>query len=803
MDGSNSGDIIVDMRETSPVKAGLEPVGHRENIANRMKTDLLARISATLTEEISYDSYASVDREKLAVRYIEALGIGPESKPDDYEYEFADTSDHTLLLKALTTFQAKALSALMPSPDMVVNVESDIDLSHIEDPKIRKAARKQLDQTIMRVRDFYNHYLIKAVPNYVEDFDQIINDCGLHGIGFRRILVDESYMKTPVRPIYVGLEDLILSYDATNFRGTGRVTHRYVTTTSDLLRGMISGQLIAEDVAPGMMYEVSRIKQIKDRTSGVQEPFNMAMNSHRMYDVFAYMFLAEDPHPMMMARPYVVTIHASTQKILAIKRNWEEGDPDEMPIEHFAGYVYSPGRNALMPIGLGALLTNVTMALRKAQRRGLDAAYLANHPAGFMVGGMSIRDPSTKLIPGELRTVDVGNGDIRQSILMNPFEGPDAGLISLYDRMNDAGKELGNMASIDFASMMKSGIAAGPALAAYDESTEFQTAVHRRLYRGHASELDIIHARLRQTMGGRRVMYGSGKYLEPDDLMKVVVRPAMKPGFVSRQRALIEAQAVLDLSEKNAEVINKRAAVEKFLSAMGTTDIADILLPDPEDNPPQPMDPVAEYMKLMRGEPLRAGPAQNHQAHIAAHVAQLGGLQSSSIPVQMGQAMSAALAAHIAEHQGLDMAVKVAATMGIPLEMLMEGMPPEMEAKIAPQMAAAIAAVEAERAPKDEQDPKIVVEQIRAESRAAIAEMQAEQKENDRKAKVEIARMQELAATKRNTDDNNMALVIAELKELGKQVDKLNTATPLNPNPQANVPVLNPSPPVPSLDPQP
>lgn len=783
----DNGDLlVVDTDAATPTDA--IPLGqHGANLAEHMDQLTLSSIATKLTEELSHDQNARADFEKLAARYIDALGVGPESDPDDTTYEFADTSNHPLLLKALTNFQAKALSALMPSPTQIADAVPAVDLDAIDDPAVRRTARAQMAKAVERVRHFYNWYLLKALPSYEEDLDLIIHECGLQGLGIRRVGVDPSYSKTPVRPLFVALEDLIISYDTKSFR-TGRLSHRRKETATDLVRAMQNGVYRVVDVVPGVAFEQSEVRKARDRVFGVNPTLYDEMGSHTVYDVFTYLFLNEDPHPQMFARPYVVTIHAQSQEVLSIRRNWLVDDPDETPLEHFAGYVYSPGRNAVTAMGLGALLTNITLALRKAQRRALDAAYLANHPSGFIVSGMSIRDDATPFTPGELRPVDVGSGDIRQSIMMNPFPGPDAGLMGLYDRMNEAGKELGNIASIDFAAMMKSGIAAGPALAAYDESTEFQTSVHRRLYRGHATELSIIHDRMREIYGGQKLQFGQGRFLEPEDLLLVDVVPAMKPGHVSRQRALMEAQSVYEISVANPQEVNKREAMQRLFEAMGVQQIDDLILPDPNTSPPPATDPVNEYLRVMRGEPIRPAPQQNHRAHIDAHVSQMRGLQASQLPVETGQLAAAALAAHIAEHEALDLMVQVSARLGLPIEALMEGLPPEMEAEIAPELAAVIAEIENARRPKEDQDPRIIVEQIRSETKLAIEQIQAQHKELDRQAKIELRRIQEEAATYRNITDNRYAIEIAELGVKGKPPVKPDIPAPPEYSPNTPVP---------------
>jgi hypothetical protein len=784
----STGDLIVPRAKT-PIAAGLNGPIDPDNIAARMDTAVLQRLSSTLTEQLAFDQNSRAGWDELAARFTEALGLGAESPSDDPEYDRADTSDHPLLLRALTTYQAKALAALMPKPDRVVHAECDLPLDDIPDAATRQAMEAKIRPAVERVQAFYNSYLLREIPNYVEDTDQIIYDNGLYGLGVRRIVDDWSSVRTPVVPVQVPLENLILSYDTKSFRGSGRISHRYEKSTTEIVKLLQSGKILPIELTAGTDFYTTMLAQARDKQFGLDDPIYSNDGVHTLYDTFCHLFLADDPHPDMLARPYVVTIHARSRQILAIRRNWREGDPEERPKEHFVGYVYSPGRNAVTAVGLGALLTNITLALRRAQRRALDAAYLANHPAGFVVGGMSIRSDNRRLIPGTLAEVDVANGDLSKSIFMNPFKGPDPGLLALYDKMNAEGRELGNVSSIDFQSMMKSGIAAGPALAAYDESTEFQTSVHRRLYHAHATELSIIHERLRERFGGARIPFGNGRFLEPDDLYVARVVPAMKPGFVSRQREMIEAQAVLELSGTKPDIFDAREAAIRYLEAINTRAPQTLIKPDPAVQPVQPSDPVNEYMRILRGEPVRAGVSQNHQAHIDAHTAQMAGIQNSSLPVAAGQAAAAALAAHIAEHQGLQLAVGVAAQLGMDPQTFVDGVPPEIEAQIAPAVAAAVAEIEAQRKPKDEADIRVAIEQMKSETKIAIEQMRAEAQEAELAAEERITKMVQTAETYRNDKDNFWAMEIAKLKvpkPAAAPIDPNPSTMPSNPNPNQN-----------------
>jgi hypothetical protein len=435
-----------------------------------------------------------------------------------------------------------------------------------------------------------------------------------------------------------------------------------------------------------------------------------------------------------------------------------------------------------MGIGLGQIMRQATKALRKAQRRGLAAAYLQNHPSGFKLSNLSIRDSDTKVKHGEFIDVDSPTGDIRAALMLHPFQGPSPGLLTMSDKMEQNARELGGIASIDFAQLMKSGVAAGPAMAAFEELTEFQTSVQRRLYKAHRKELEVIHDRMQMIFGNKVVPFGEDQQLQPGDLMMVKVLPYMRPGQASRQRQILEAQAIWDMGTTSPDLINRRLAGENLIGALGSPDAAELIIPDKAAEEVVPADPISEYAGLLAGMPLKAGPGQNHQAHIDTHAVQMEMLKVSQLPIERGDLAAATLAAHIAEHMGLQLMVEVSSRIGVPLEQMGPEMPPEMELQLAPLIAQAVAAIEAERRPPNPDDGKLAVEQVRREgakereiikgqavlTKTQITARQAREIELLRQRHaVELQEDKDEAAMDREIEDNTVALQIAKLKGSG------------------------------------
>jgi hypothetical protein len=109
----------------------------------------------------------------------------------------------------------------------------------------------------------------------------------------------------------------------------------------------------------------------------------------------------------------------------------------------------------------------------------------------------------------------------------------------------------------------------------------------------------------------------------------------------------------------------------------------------------KPRDPVTENQNLLNNKPVKAFIYQDHNAHITVHMAAAQDPHIQQLLAQspqMAQSIGAALAAHVAEHLGMEMRKQIEQAMGQTLPPYNEDsdeveMSPEMEVKVS-QMAA-------------------------------------------------------------------------------------------------------------------
>jgi hypothetical protein len=169
---------------------------------------------------------------------------------------------------------------------------------------------------------------------------------------------------------------------------------------------------------------------------------------------------------------------------------------------------------------------------------------------------------------------------------------------------------------------------------------------------------------------------------------------------------------------------------------------ADKLVPVDEDQTPR--DPISENMSFLTGKPTKAFIYQDHDAHIATHMALI---QDPSIAAAMGQTpmaqqMQAAVAAHISEHLAFSYRAKVEEQLGVQLPAPDAQMDEDTEVQVSKLVAQASQqllksnqnkaqqAQQAQAAQQAAQDPKMQMQQ---------AEIQLQQQDLQRKQQKDVA----------------------------------------------------------------
>ena len=666
---------------------------------------------------------------------------------------------HPLLAEAVTHFQAQTYRELLPAggpvDTQVMGVTSD--------PKLEQANR---------VKNFMNYQLTYKMEEYDPEMDQMLFYLPLAGSAFKKSYYDPSVGRAVSR--FVKAEDLVVPYTTNDLVTASRITHVIRMTENDLKKLQLSG--FYRDVSMGSPSYIKqndlqdKIDELEgvDRTGGDDE--YTLLEVHGEFDLDGFEDKDENGEPTGLALPYIITICLDTNEVLSIRQNYDPTDPMRRKVEYFTHYKFLPGLG-FYGFGLIHMIGGVTKSATAILRQLIDAGTLSNLPAGFKSRGLNIQRSDDPIQPGEWRDVDTPGGVIRDSFLPLPYKEPSGTLAQLLGLLVESGQK--------FAAVMDQGAGdgnqnapVGTTVAMLEKGQKVISAIHKRLHYAQRSEFKILKRIFGEVLPQEypyQVQGAQQSVFREDFSDNVDVIPVSDPNIFSTTQRIILAQTQLQMAQSAPQLHNMREAFRKMYLALNIRDIDDLLLPEFE---PTPKDPVQENMDALMNVPLKAFIQQNHDAHIQAHMAFMQNPQMQQNP----QAMSA-LQAHIQEHIALKYRVQmeqILAQQGIQLPQpgpdgQMPQLPPEMESQIA--MAAAQATQQitgqeqalAQAMAAQQQDPQR--EMFQEQMNLEYEKLSQKDRESQRKTDLEL---EKLDSQERQTDIK----VAADLQEAEMQNER-------------------------------
>ena len=598
---------------------------HNSNLALYLSDKDLDEISIELMSSIEDDKTSREDWETQYTKGLDLLGFKHEERTRPFRGASAVT--HPVLAEAAVQFQSQAYKELLPASGPVKTA-------------IIGQANEQLEEQAQRVQDYMNYQITYVMKDYETETDQMLFYLPLAGSAFRKVFYDSSEEKA--RSQFVPAEDLVVPYGASYLDDAERVTHIIKMNEIELKKKQIFGMYRDIDVRP--FNEDDQVQDKYDSIEGVRSK-GYTSDMYTLYECHCYLDLPGYEDPDGQKLPYIVTVDESSNKILSIYRNYEQGDALRKKKAYFVHYKFLPGLG-FYGFGLihmiGGLSKTATLALRQL----LDAGTLSNLPAGFKARGIRIRDDDQPLQPGEFRDVDAPSGTIQGSLINLPYKGPDQTLFALLGFCVDAAKRFVSVADSKIGdASINQNAPVGTTVALMERGTMVMSSIHKRLHNAQKQEFSLL-AKTFQIYLPPMYPYSVGnvnpaiKQQDFDD--RIDIMPVSDPSMFSMSQRIAMAQTQLQMAQSAPQLHNLREAYRRMYVALRIPNIEQIL---PEPPQPQPMDPGMENGNAMRNMPLQVFPGQDHMAHIKAHQVYM-----SSNLVKNNMAVLMVLQAHISDH---------------------------------------------------------------------------------------------------------------------------------------------------------
>jgi hypothetical protein len=575
------------------------------NLADELPEHELNALATSLVELITRDKEARKKRDEQYEEGLRRTGLG-EDAPGGAQFQGASRVVHPMMVSATVDFAARAMKELFPP----TGPAKDFIPGEVTADKVKKAKRKTA---------LMNWQLTVQCTEARAEIEQMLTQVPLGGAQYLKL----SWNEARNRPgfLFVAIDDMLLPYAATSFYTAQRKTHVQYITQVDYEQRVKAGMYRDVDLtAPSMEPEPSIVQKANDKIEGRSDTSYNEDGLRTVYETHALLRIDGDSAAEGELAPYIVTIDKTSNKVLAIYRNWDELDESREELVWFVEFPFVPWRGAY-PIGLPHMIGGLSAAATGALRALLDSAHINNAPTMLKLKGGSRGGQSLNIQPTQVEEIEGGLNidDIRKIAMPLPFNPPSAVLYQLLGFLVDAGQGVVRTTLDDIADNNPNA-PVGTTLAKLEQGMVVFSAIHARLHDAMARMLKVLH-RL------------NGMYLDDADTEAEVgeeiatradfegpmdVVPVSDPNIFSEAQRFAQVQAVAQRAAAMPQLYNQRKVEERILDTLKIPD-ADSLLNPPVE--PQELNAVAENVAAVMGKPVTAFPEQDHIAHLKTHLA--------------------------------------------------------------------------------------------------------------------------------------------------------------------------------------
>lgn len=700
---------------------GQEELGETEfddNLAEYMDEGDLNALASDLIEMVEADISSRSEWATAIADGMELIGIKYEQRTEPWENACGVYS--TILHEAAIRFQAESIMESFPAAGPV---KTKI-LGNDDDGLKQKAAE--------RVQEDMNYELVERMAEYRPEHERLLYSLGLCGAAFKKVYFDPAVGRQVA--IFVPADEVLMPFSASSSVSAERLTHVLRKTKNEMRKLQAAG--FYRDVELGEPQSFPT--DIEQKRAEIQGYTLNEDDRYTLYEVQVEYDMPGFEHEEGIALPYVVTIDRGTQEVLAVRRNWVEGDDTYAKRQHFVQYTLVPGFGAY-GYGYIHIIGGYARASTSITRQLVDAGTLANLPGGLKSKGLRVKGDDTPIAPGEFRDVDVTSGTIRDNVMPLPYKEPSQTLLALNNQLIEEGRRLGAISDANISDMSNNA-PVGTTLALLERTLKMMSAVQARTHYAMKQEFKLLktiiadHAPTEYEYdpenGDRRA--------RREDYAMVEVIPVSDPNSTTMAQRVVQYQAVIQLSQTAPQIYDLPFLHRQMIEVLGVKH-ADKIVPTEDDA--TPTDPISENMAFLNGKPTKAFIYQDHGAHIGAHQAFM---QDPMIAQTIGQnplaqQMMSAIAAHIAEHLAFQYRRQIEETLGVPLPKPGEQMPEELEVELSRMVAQAGQQLlqqhqqqaQQQKAQQMQQDPLIQMQQQELQIKQAEVQRKAAKDERD------------------------------------------------------------------------
>ena len=586
-------------------KGPMESKDFYENLADTDIIDQfdLSTLSLRYIELAEKDKEARKQRDKQYEEGIKRTGMGNDA-PGGANFQGASKVVHPVMAEACVDFAARAIKELFP-PDGPTRTKI---LGDVTEDKTAIAERKS---------DFMNWQLTEQIEEFRDEQEQMLTQLPLGGSQYMKIWYDER-QKRPCAQ-FLPIDNVLLPFSAGNFYTAQRITEVEDISDYEFKRRINSGMYRDTSfIRATMDPEPTGPQKATDKVEG-RAPNDNEDGVRRVYHVYTWLELEDDPYSKGEMAPYILMIDELESEVLGLYRNWEEGDETMTKLDWIVEFKFIPWRGAYA-VGLPHLIGGLSAALTGALRALLDSAHINNAATLLKLKGAKVSGQSQQVEVTQVAEIEAAPGvdDVRKLAMPMPFNPPSPVLMELLGWLTSAAKGVVTTSEEKIADI-NANAPVGTTQALIEQGAAVFSSIHARLHKSQARVLRILSRINRWYLDDmQRSEVVQDLDIKREDFARVTdVVPVSDPHIFSETQRMAQTQAVMAIMDKNPDLFNRRAVIQRFLKQIKVPGINELMIDVPA---PAKMDAANENVSMSIGQAAFAYPEQDHLGHIQAHL---------------------------------------------------------------------------------------------------------------------------------------------------------------------------------------
>lgn len=609
------------------------------NLAEDLDENALMALASWLIEGVEADIADRQEWEETANLGATYLGVkltDPASTPSNDGTIYQGVS--SVLLESQVKLWGTARAELLP-------VAGPVKVERLALPPAVESADpsqeavtgddKQRDDLADALERDMNWYLTKGDKGYYPDTSRMLFHRSIIGNGFKEVYRCPIERKPVSR--WVMAQDLIVSGNPTHLEAAKRVTKRAKVDQGTMKRLQASGHYREVTLAQATG-QTSQTELVIGETQGVVATPTLPRDfDHTLYEtcctlgsgtnhslVGSLALLDRDENGVDPGYPlpYHVSIDLDSRTVLAVYRDWKQGNEDHRRRRRFVKYGFIPGFG-FYDLGLIHLVGNPTQGATMIQRAMVDSGMFANFPAWAALKGAVARTEQSvfRPMPGEVVTFPAtGAAKIGDQIMPWPYKPPSAEAMAMGAKLEgDVRKVAGNI-DIPVGEGRIGNTPVGTIMSYIESISQVPGAVHKDDHIAQAEEFELLRELLAEEpqLLWRGNKSPARKWQTAEELMSPDLMPAADPNTPSQIHRLTKIQGLVALGgqpqfamDKDGPIANNRAIFRRAAEVLSGGDADEFMFPaNPQIPAPPPPDPRVLAAQINAGSHAAQSQAQ-------------------------------------------------------------------------------------------------------------------------------------------------------------------------------------------------